>query len=224
MARPAGVRNQDYKAKRKALVEAAAEYVLREDVILPSFRQMAIATGASEPTLKHYFKSRAGLIIAIIEHLNHMAGPTRAYLRRSFDSIEDALQDYRALALRISEDAAFVRGHIFGIRESLLDSEVFEAYIRYLVEPGAAAMAERIVKSPGGPVNYGSARIAAAQIFANVLFIACRKHLLGKKDPGASDLGHNYQLMTNWLLYGMIHDPEGERSQDGENQEISGQH
>ena len=209
MARPPGVRNQDYHAKRLALVEAAADFALQEDVLLPSFRQMAIATGASEPTLKHYFKNRSGLVIAIIEHLNKNADPLRNYLRQSFDSIEEALEDYRDLAVRVSDDSKFVRGHVFGIREGLADTKVFEAYIRNLVEPGAAAMAERIVKSPGGPVNYATAHIAATHIFSIVLFQTCRKQLLGDADPGSSQTKHQYHLMTNWFLRGMVNDPEG---------------
>ena len=214
MARPAGVKNQDYKAKRAALVEAATAFVLQEDVLLPSFRQIAIATGTSEPTLKHYFKSRSGLVIAIIEHINQMSDPMRALLRRSFPSIEEALRDYQALAQRISRDARFMRGHIFGIRESLVDNDVFAAYVTNLVEPGVAAFAERIVKSPGGPVNYSTARTAASMIFANVLFVGARDHLLGSKDPGANTLDLSYQLMTNWLLNGMVSDPEGQKSDD----------
>ena len=215
MARPAGVRTQNYQAKRAALVEAAASFVLQEDVLLPSFRQIAIATETSEPTLKHYFKSRSGLVIAIIEHLNRMSEPMRAHLRRSFPSIGEALRDYQALAQRVSRDTRFMRGHIFGLRESLVDNDVFAAYVRNLVEPGVAAFAERIVRSPGGPVNYSTARTAASMIFANVLFVGARDHLLGNDDPGANSLDLSYQLMTNWLLNGMIDDPEGVSREDG---------
>ena len=209
MARPAGARNQDYAAKRKALLEAAADYVLRDDVQTPSFRQLSMATGASEPTLKHYFKSRSGLIIAIIEHFDDLCAPMRDHLQKNFDSIETALQDYKTFATRVSEDTNFIRSHVFALRESFLDTDVFQAYIHHLVEPCTQALAERLVNSPGGPTDYPSARMAAAQIFANVLFMACRKHLLESGSPYAPDLDQNFELMTNWLLYGLVNDPDG---------------
>lgn len=209
MPRPAGVRNQDYDEKRKALVEAAAGYVLREDVQTPSFRQMAMATGASEPTLKHYFDNRTGLVVAIIQHFDEKSEPVRAYLKQSFESVEAALHDYKTLAVRVGQDATFVRTHLFGLRESFLDMNVFQAYIRHLVDPGTEALAERIVKSPGGPADHASARMAATHIFANALFLACRRHLLGSGSPFVPDIDRSFQLMTNWLLYGMLNDPEG---------------
>ena len=209
MSRQPGIRNQDYDDKRLALVDSVATYVLHEDVFLPSFRQMAIAARTSEPTLKHYFGNRNGLVIAVIEYFSASGAPLRDELRRHFSSIEDALWDYQALASRVSRNAGFVRGHIFGIRESLADSEIFGAYVRHLVAPGVAAFAERMVRSPGGPVNYSTARTAASMVFANVLFLACRKHLLGEADPDSANPEHNYATMTNWLLNGMIADPEG---------------
>lgn len=209
MARPAGVRNQDYDEKRQALVSAAADYVLREDVQTPSFRELATATGASEPTLRHYFKSRTGLVTDVIRHFDELSAPIRAYVRKDFDTFEEAMQDYQAYAARVSQDPALVRAHIFGLRESFLDADVFKAYIRHLVDPGTDALAERMLNSPGGPADHTLARVAASQIFSNVLFMACRKHLLGSTDPHPPDIGQNLQLMTNWLLYGMLDNPDG---------------
>lgn len=214
MARHPGTRNQDYEQKRLALVESVAAYVMREDVFLPSFRQMAIAANTSEPTLKHYFGNRSGLVIAVLEYFSEAGAPLREELRRHFSSIEDALWDYQAMASRVSRNGGFIRGHIFGLRESLADNDVFNAYISHLVLPGVAAFAERLVKARGGPVNYSTARTAASMIFANVLFLACRKHLLGKADPDSASPEQNYAMMTSWLLNGMVADPEGNNQND----------
>lgn len=209
MARPTGVRNQDYEDKRAALLTSLADYVLTENVFVPSFRQMAIAAETSEPTLKHYFDNRTGLVLALLKHFHDSIAPLRDVLGRAFPTIGEAVRDYTEIAKQMSKDSRYINAHVFAIRESLIDVDIFGAYVRYLVEPGTAALAERLVKSKGGPVNYSTARIAASMIITNASTMAFRKIILGDKDPVPIDYDHQFSLMANWMLNGLANDPEG---------------
>ena len=80
MARPAGVKNQDYEEKRVALLDAMISHVEREDVVQPSLRQLAIAAGVSDINLKHYFGDRRGVVIALFKHMRDTTRQVRASL------------------------------------------------------------------------------------------------------------------------------------------------
>ena len=71
MPRPAGVRNHNFEAKRTALLETLTEFALQDDLRRPSLRQFALAAGASEPTLRHYFRDRQGVVIAILVRIDY---------------------------------------------------------------------------------------------------------------------------------------------------------
>ncbi len=214
MARPVGVQNQDHHEKRVALLEKLTDYVLTENVFVPSLRQMAIAAETSEPTLKHYFENRTGLVLALLKHFHDSVAPLRAALGQAFPTIHEAIEDYTEIAKQMSKDSRYINAHVFGIRESLIDVDIFAAEVRYLVEPGTAAVAERLVKSKGGPVNYSTARVAANMIITNASTMAFRKVILGDKDPVPIDYDRQFSLMANWMLNGLANDPEGTGSGD----------
>lgn len=206
MARPIGVRNTNYEEKRTALLEAMLDYVLQDDVQLPSFRQLAIAAETSQPTLNHYFGDRTGLIVAIIEQLHERSAPVRERLRLPAQTISEAVDIYTTISIRLSQDNAYLNSHVFAIREGMADQRVFEAYNRLLVEPGVAAIAERLVKSKGGPMNYASAVTAAHMLMSSAMFMALRKKLLGAETV---DIEREFSLISTWLKNGMVNDPDG---------------
>ena len=209
MARPAGVRNQDYAEKRSALIDLLTDYVLRDEVQLPSYRQLAIAAQTSQPTLDHYFENRTGLIIAILERLHETSKRVRDTLRLPSETIAEAVDQYTAIAIQLGRDDAYLNAHVFAIREGMADQRIFQAYNTLLVEPGVAAIAERLVKSRGGPVNYASALTAAHMLISSSMFMALRKKLL---TGGTVDIQREFTLIKNWLKNGMLNDPDGDAS------------
>ena len=69
MSRPAGARNHDFCEKRTALLDTLTDFALAAALTRPSLRQIAIAANQSEPTLRHYFGDRQGLVLEIIENI-----------------------------------------------------------------------------------------------------------------------------------------------------------
>ncbi len=208
MARPSGIRNPGYEEKRDAFLDTLTKFVMEQGVRLPSLRQLAIAAETSEPTLKHYFEDRTGVIIAIIERMGTMSDTLRDRLSAPAENIEIALSEYGRIASRLSSDAGYMNSHIFAIREGMVEESIFEAYNRVLVEPAISSIAQRLVKSKGGPVNYSTARVAADMLMSCAMMMALRRVVV-EADTPQTGLDREYQLMINWITQGLIADPDG---------------
>ncbi len=208
MSRPAGVRNQDFDEKRQALVEAIANFALFEGVERPSFRQMAIAAETSEPTLRHYFKDRRGVIVAIFKHLNEITEPMRAITAIPEASLGEAISSHLSRIMEFRKSTRYIRGQEFGIRESMSSEAAREAYLKYLVEPGVDAIAEKLVKTPGGPKNYQTARSAGMMLMSASIMMVLHQELLNGKTYAPVDVDGYFDQLKAWLENGMKNDPD----------------
>ena len=211
MARPSGRRNEDYEEKRSALIDRLTRFVLDEGVNLPSLRQLAIAADTSQPTLNHYFGNRTGIIIAIIERMARMSAPLRDQMKRPAGTLEESLADYARLAGRLSSRKSYMNAHIFAIREGMNNPEVFKANDEGLLQTAIDALAERLVKSEGGPVNCAQAQVAGRMMMACAMMDALRNMLNGSRDAASIDTS-DYPTMLNWLAHGVIRDPNARRT------------
>lgn len=208
MGRPTGVKNQDYDEKRDALLTSLVAYVQTKDVSLPSLRQMAIHAGVSDVTLRHYFGDRTGLIIAIIRRIHDDTENLRAAMRQPADTVSEAVEDYVSLAYSASQNDAYFRSHVFAIREAMLEPAVFDAYNKWLFEPGVEALAERLIKSVGGPSNFPSARHAAEIIISSAMVLALR-HQMSSGCDGQGEISKGLSRIQQWMLNGILRDPNG---------------
>ncbi|MEQ8557735.1 MAG: hypothetical protein RIB03_05405 [Henriciella sp.] len=215
MPRPPGTRNQDFAEKRDALIDKLTAFVLQEGVELPSFRQLAIAAETSEPTLRHYFKDRSGVIVAIMACLNEMSAFMREATRTPSGSIEESVEEYITLISNFRTNTRFIQAHMFGMRESMSDAEARKAYLDYIIEPSVDALAERLVKTKGGPTNYQSARAAAMMLMSSSQYMLIHQNLLEGAEHNPIDVDWYFGLVRNWILDGMERNPEGLDSDAG---------
>ena len=211
MGRAVGVRNADYDIRRQSLLDGATDFVLREEVVSPSLRQIAIAVGASDPTIKHYFGTRTEFVGDILKNIGQRCEPWRAQLRQGFPTIREALDDFVVMSRSLPENQMLVQANLFALRESLNEPAIFQAYVRYVVEPNIEALAERLVRSPGGPKNYATARAAAGMLTSNLSMIALRQIMLGDSDEVAMSVGERFAFTMNWMSNGLLNDPDAEK-------------
>jgi AcrR family transcriptional regulator len=94
MSRPAGVRNHDFDQKCAALVDGLTRFAVSAELRRPSLRQFAKAVDASEPTLRHYFKDRRGVVVAILENMGKFAKSIRHDLAVPAETVASAVQQY----------------------------------------------------------------------------------------------------------------------------------
>ena len=183
MARPAGVRNQDYEQKRLALLDAMIAYVEREDVVQPSLRQLAIASNVSDINLRHYFGDRRGVVIALFKHMRKTSAGVRDVMRAPAQTVSEAVESYIQLACSAGTDTPFIRRHVFALREAIADTEVYVHYVDEILEPAAAAVAESLIASCNGAMTEPAAQQAGAHIVFNSMFLAMQRAM----DPADID-------------------------------------
>lgn len=208
MPRPAGVRNQDFDEKRLALIKKLTAFLLQEDVDRPSFRQLAIAAKVSEPTLRHYFNDRSGLLVSVLNHLYKQSEQYREWLRHPQDSSEDAIKGYLSFTRQLAKSDRYLRVHALGIREGMSDPAVQKIYVEKFVSSGVEAIAERLLRSKGGPETYPEAYDAAFMLFSSSFALILHQELLNGRTFRPIDSEAYLAKVGNWMLNGLDYSQE----------------
>lgn len=203
MSRPVGKRNHDFNEKRAALVNTITDFVLSEGVDSPSFRQIAIAADTSEPTLRHYFGDRSGVLVAVFKHIRDLSIPLKELTSQPAETFDDSVETYIDLVAGYRKNTRYIRGHGFGIRESMNDEAAREAYLKYMLQPAVDAVAERLVRSPGGPKNYPTAKMMGFMLVASSIVVILHQELLNGKTYAPLDVDEYFEQLKKWMKGGI---------------------
>ena len=203
MPRPAGVRNHDFEAKKTALLDALSEFALNDDLRRPSLRQFAIAAKASEPTLRHYFKDRQGLVIAILQHIHQRAIPLWEVIATGATDTATAVKEYFRVTEAGLTHGGFARAHAFGIIEGMADEKVGQAYLEFLLDPALKAVADKMDATPGKPETANERRASAFMMLSPILVMTLHQQLLGGEEASPVDSQGFLKLMQGWLSSGL---------------------
>ncbi|KPP81539.1 MAG: TetR family transcriptional regulator [Oceanicaulis sp. HLUCCA04] len=144
-----------------------------------SLRQFAIRAGVSEPTLRHFFTNRQGVVIAI---LHHFARQANSWLGRSAEPVADlgeSVKGYLDLALQGFDNSLFVQAHAFALVESIHDPVVARAYLDIVVEPSLKAIETRLAPGIDPDGNHPDrVRHGALALYSTMLFAILHQRLL----------------------------------------------
>ncbi|MEM5515970.1 hypothetical protein WNY37_03345 [Henriciella sp. AS95] len=208
MSRPAGVRNQDFEEKKEALVKAVADYVQSPGIESPSFRQMAIAADTSEPTLRHYFGDRSGVLVAVFKHISETVAHYRESVAEPGDSLRGSVDSYLDSVSQYRRDARYIEAHGLGIRESMVDEAARKAYLDYILTPGIEAIKHKLKGSPNGPKTPEAAHSAAVMLMASSIFAILYQELLNGKEHAPLDVDKYFSHLKIWLKDGYDGNPD----------------
>jgi len=203
MPRPAGVRNHNFEAKRTALLETLTEFALRDDLRRPSLRQFALAAAASEPTLRHYFRDRQGVVIAILEHIHARALPLWEVIKTGAPDTATAVKEYFRVTEAGLTHGGFARAHAFGIIEGMADEKVGQAYLEFLLDPALEAVSQKMDATPGRPETEAERRASAFMMLSPILVMTLHQELLGGAEVSPVDTDQFLKLMQGWLASGL---------------------
>lgn len=199
MARTPGARNYNFDAKRAALLDSVIGFSLSGEISRPSLRQLALAAETSEPTLRHYFTDRKGLVIAMMVELGERAQPIWRKLEEPAASVEEAVTACFSHALTRMGDDIFVRMHAFGMVEGMAERDVGQAYLEYVLEPSLECVCRKLSGTPGSPRDPDEVRTAAIAIFSPVIMMCLHQHLLGGRAVAPLDDHSSVRHLSNWL-------------------------
>jgi len=203
MPRPAGVRNHNFEAKRTALLDTLTEFALSDDLRRPSLRQFALAAGASEPTLRHYFRDRQGVVMAILEHIHARGVPLWEIIKTGSPDTATAVTEYFRVTEAGLTHGGFARAHAFGIIEGMADETVGQAYLEFLLDPALEAVSQKMKATPGRPETKDERRASAFMMLSPILVMTLHQQLLGGKEASPIDTDSFMKLMQNWLASGL---------------------
>lgn len=199
MPRPAGARNHDFDEKRAALLDALTEFALSADLRRPSLRQFAQAMNASEPTLRHYFGDRQGLILEILENIGRKGAPLWAMVATPSADPATAFEEYFRISEAGMQLGGFIRAHAFGLIEGLADEAIGQAYLEKVLEPALAAVANKLRATPGAPQEETALRAAALAALSPLLVMSLHQQLLGGATSAPIDTSGVIRMLQGWL-------------------------
>jgi len=203
MPRPAGARNHDFDEKRAALLDALTDFALSADLRRPSLRQFAMAVHQSEPTLRHYFHDRQGLVVEILENIGRRATPLWAMVATPSASPEVAFEEYFRISEAGMKLGGFTRAHAFGLIEGLADECAGKAYLEKVLEPALKAVSEKLRGTPGAPDDDAELRAAALATLSPMLVMSLHQELLGGVTSAPIDSGVTMRHLQGWLSRGV---------------------
>ncbi len=169
-----------------------------------SLRQFAIKAGVSEPTLRHYFSDRQGVVIAIIDYF---ADGAKSWLDRSAKpaaSVEDAVRGYAELALEGADTDIFAQAHAFALVESIHDPVVARAYLDTVIEPSLKAIEARLAPSlDPARADPDRVRHAAIALYAPILIAVLHQRLLRGAEARPLDMGAFFNDLSKLFAEGL---------------------
>jgi AcrR family transcriptional regulator len=181
MPRPAGARNQQYDARRNALISKARERLGEQQSPPPSFRELAVAAGVSVATLRHYFPTRDELVKAVFER-------SRAYGERHLTTarvptsvdLEHSLRQLLASVVRGWIEGQVGLLHRIGLAEGLRNPTTGLDYLVEVLEPVLQAVEQRLgIHIEHGHMRPADTRHAALLLLSPVILALLHQHDLG---------------------------------------------
>jgi AcrR family transcriptional regulator len=88
------VKNADYDAKRRELLDRMLPRFASLDLERPSLRQLAVAAEVTAPTLQHYFGDRTGVVAALLEEYNRRAQDRLGVVSRPSGAFTGSMREF----------------------------------------------------------------------------------------------------------------------------------
>ncbi|MEQ9504903.1 MAG: TetR/AcrR family transcriptional regulator [Hyphomonas sp.] len=199
MPRPAGVRNHDFDQKRANLLDALTDFALTVATQRPSLRQFPIAAGQSEPTLRHYFTDRQGLVIEVLENIRQRAIPIWAVAATPASDPVASVQEFMDFSQVGMKDRGYTQAHTFGFMEGLGDPVVGRAYLEKILDPALESISDKFRDTPGGPAGPGELRAAALLVMGPLFLLVAHQEMLGGDENAPLDMPKTQNYLKEWL-------------------------
>lgn len=193
-----------HQARRLELLTRLAEIALKHHHSAISLRQFAIQIGVSEPTLRHFFTDRQGVVIALIEYFADGAADWLARSAEASDTLDQAVEGYTALAIEGSTRTVFARAHAFAFVEAIHDPVIARTYLDHIIEPSLKAIEQRLQPSID-PQNSDPERVrhAAFFLYAPVLTAILHQRLLNGEHTRPLNLQSFFTHLTTLFKTGI---------------------
>ena len=173
LPRTKGVKNADYEAKRRELLDRMLPRFARLDLDRPSLRQLAAAADVTAPTLQHYFGDRIGVIAALLEEYRRRGEPRLGMVSKANGPFEASVREFAHAFIRGLQAEASVRlGDVLAasLCEGLADPKVSPLALVHIIDPAVDALTARLEEHAArGEIAPTNVRAAALMLLSPLL-------------------------------------------------------
>jgi len=173
LPRAKGVKNADYEAKRRELLERMLPRFARLDLERPSLRQLAAAAEVTAPTLQHYFGDRIGVVAALLEEYRRRGEPRLEMVSRARGDFPQSMRDFALSLVGGMQAQAHVRlGDVMAasLCEGLADPQISQLALHHIIDPAVEALVVRLEEHAGrGEMIQTDLRAAALMLLSPLL-------------------------------------------------------
>lgn len=205
MARTQGSRNRGYGEKRHTLAYSMARHLLREDGEPATLRDLSLAAGVTQPTLKHYFGDRDGVVSAVMEAVHREMAPHLVQLGDlGGRSLEESLRVCLEGLVFAWRRVGF--GHLFssGLAVSLERLRLGQTFVEHVLEPVLQAIEHRLQQhAERGELALVSARHAALSLVSPIFLALLHQDGLGGAKYRSLDMDALLREHLRLLLDGL---------------------
>lgn len=173
MPRAKGVKNADYEAKRRELLDRMLPRFARLDQERPSLRQLAAAAEVTAPTLQHYFGDRTGVVAAMLQEYRRRGETRLGLVAQANGDFAGSMRDFaRGLVMGMQAGAAVRLGDVMAasLCEGLGDPQVSPLALSYIIDPAVDALVARLEQHAArGEMIQADLRAAALMLLSPLL-------------------------------------------------------
>lgn len=179
MVRPTGTRSPDFERKRDALLTLLADRLGAPDGHVAGMRALAEAAGVTYPTLRHYFGSRSGILMALFEKRFAEGRPYLSQMAHTPLPFAQSIAEAVAFVMGAASQPEFMTMHEIGLREGLNTKGIGSGYLGAIFEPTLRAIEARLQHHMAqGEMRQVDARTAALVLLSPLLLGALHQHSL----------------------------------------------
>ena len=175
MPRAKGVKNADYEAKRRELLDRMLPRFARLDLERPSLRQLAAAAEVTAPTLQHYFGDRTGVIAALLEEYRRRGEQRLALVSKPTGAFDASVREFaHGLVFGMQAGSAARLGDVMAasLCEGLADPQVSPLALAHIIDPAVDALVTRLDVHAARGEMIDTDRHAAALMLLSPLLLA----------------------------------------------------
>lgn len=173
MPRAKGVKNADYEAKRRELLERMLPRFARLDLERPSLRQLAAAADVTAPTLQHYFGDRIGVVAALLEEYRRRGEARLEIASKASGAFPRSMRDFAlGLVFGMQAQGEVRLGDVMAasLCEGLADPQISALALNHMINPAIDALVVRLQEHAArGEIIEADLRAAALMLLSPLL-------------------------------------------------------
>jgi AcrR family transcriptional regulator len=192
LPRAKGVKNADYDAKRRELLDRMLPRFASLDLERPSLRQLAVAAEVTAPTLQHYFGDRTGVVAALLEEYNRRAQTRLGIVSKASGAFAASMREFaQSFVFGMQADAVVRLGDVMAaaLCEGLADPQVSPLTLVHIVDPAVDALVARLQEHVDrGEMMPADVRAAALMLLSPLLLAVLHQDQMNGRDSRRMEL------------------------------------